>query len=83
MVYKYIDIVGVSTQGITEAVNDAIYEAAKSVKSLRWAEVGRVTVRIEDQKLQAEVKIGFEVKREENKSIHLWKEDGAIRLLNH
>jgi dodecin len=48
MVYKYIDIVGVSTQGITEAVKDAIDEAAKSVKSLRWAEVGRVTVRIED-----------------------------------
>lgn len=69
MVYKYIDIVGVSTQGITEAVNDAIDEAAKSVKSLRWAEVGRVTVRIEDQNVQeyqAEVKIGFEVKRDEN-----------------
>ena len=42
MVYKNIDIVGVSTQGITEAVKDAIDEAAKSVKSLRWAEVGRV-----------------------------------------
>ena len=26
MVYKYIDIVGVSTQDITEAVNDAIDE---------------------------------------------------------
>jgi dodecin len=69
MVYKYIDIVGVSKEGITDAVKDAVYEAAKSVKSLRWAEVGRVTVRIENQNVQeyqAEVKIGFEVKREEN-----------------
>jgi flavin-binding protein dodecin len=69
MVYKYIDIVGVSSEGITEAVNDAVDEAAKSVKSLRWAEVGRVTLRIEDQKIQeyqAEVKIGFEVERGES-----------------
>ena len=69
MVYKYIDIVGVSKRGITEAVKDAVDEAAKSVKSLRWAEEGRVTVRIENQNVQeyqAEVKIGFEVKREEN-----------------
>ena len=60
---------GVSTQGITEAVKDTIDEAAKSIKSLRWAEVGRVSVRIEDQNIQAYqagVKMGFEVKREEN-----------------
>jgi flavin-binding protein dodecin len=69
MVYKYIDIVGVSSEGITEAVNEAVVEAARSVKSLRWAEVGRVTLRIEDQKIreyQAEVKIGFEVQRGES-----------------
>ena len=52
MVYKYIDIVGVSSEGITEAVNDAVVEAAKWVKSFRWAEVGRVTLRIEDQKIE-------------------------------
>ncbi|MGE5660768.1 MAG: dodecin family protein [Ignavibacteriales bacterium] len=64
-----MDIVGVSPEGITEAVNDAVVEAAKSVKSLRWAEVGRITLRIEDQKIQeyqAEVKIGFEVERGES-----------------
>jgi flavin-binding protein dodecin len=49
MVYKYVDIVGVSSEGITEAVRDG---AAKSIKSLRWAEVGKVTLRIEDQKIQ-------------------------------
>jgi dodecin len=66
MVYKYIDIVGTSSDSIAKAMKDAVDEAAKTVKSLRWAELGRVTLRIEDQKIeeyQAEVKIGFEVER--------------------
>lgn len=66
MVYKYIDIVGTSPESIAKAMEDAIVEAAKTVKNIRWAELGRVTLRIEDQKIeeyQAEVKIGFEVQR--------------------
>jgi dodecin len=66
MVYKYIHIVGTSAESIAEAMKDAVDEAAKSVKNLSWAELGRVTLRIEDQKIeeyQAEVKIGFEVER--------------------
>ena len=66
MVYKYIDIVGTSPESIAKAMEDAVNEAAKTVKNIRWAELGRVTLKIEDQKLeeyQAEVKIGFEVQR--------------------
>jgi flavin-binding protein dodecin len=66
MVYKYIDIVGTSPESIAKAMEDAVDEAAKTVKSIRWAELGRVTLKIENQKVeeyQAEVKIGFEVKR--------------------
>ena len=66
MVYKYIDIVGTSPESIAKAMEDAVNEAAKTVKNIRWAELGRVTLRIEDQKVeeyQAEVKIGFEVQR--------------------
>jgi dodecin len=66
MVYKYIDIVGTSPESIAKAMEDAVIEAAKTVKNIRWAELGRVTLKIEDQKIeeyQAEVKIGFEVKR--------------------
>ena len=66
MVYKYIDIVGTSPQSIAEAMKDAVDEAAKTVKNIRWAELGRVTLRVEDQNIQeyqAEVKIGFEVER--------------------
>jgi flavin-binding protein dodecin len=66
MVYKYIDIVGTSPESIAKAMEDAVDEAAKTVKSIRWAELGRVTLKIENQKVeeyQAEVKIGFEVER--------------------
>ena len=66
MVYKYIDIVGTSPESIAKAMEDAVDEAAKTVNSIRWAELGRVTLKIENQKVeeyQAEVKIGFEVKR--------------------
>ena len=66
MVYKYIDIVGTSPDSIAKAMEDAVDEAAKTVKSIRWAELGRVTLRVEKQKIeeyQAEVKIGFEVER--------------------
>jgi len=66
MVYKYIDIVGTSPDSIAKAMEDAVDEAAKTVKSIRWAELGRVTLKVENQKIeeyQAEVKIGFEVER--------------------
>jgi flavin-binding protein dodecin len=66
MVYKYISIVGTSPDSIAKAMEDAVDEAAKTVKSIRWAELRRVTLKIENQKIeeyQAEVKIGFEVKR--------------------
>jgi len=66
MVYKYIDIVGTSNTVITDAINNAIEEASKTVKNIKWGELGRVTFRIEGKKIeyQAEVRIGFEVKRD-------------------
>ena len=69
MVYKYIDIVGTSPNGVDEAVKNAIDEAAITVKNLKWAELGRTTVRIEGQKIQeyqTEVRIGFKIERENN-----------------
>ena len=45
MVYKYIDIVGTSPESIAEAMKDAVNEAAKTVKNLSWAELGRVTLK--------------------------------------
>jgi flavin-binding protein dodecin len=66
MVYKYTDIVGTSDADITGAVNNAFQEASKTVKNIKWGELGRVTFRVEEGKkmeYQAEVRIGFEVVR--------------------
>jgi hypothetical protein len=66
VVYKYTDIVGTSNTDITDAVNNAFKETAKTVKNIEWGELGRVTFRIkEGEKIeyQAEVRIGFKVLR--------------------
>jgi flavin-binding protein dodecin len=66
MVYKYIDIVGTSNTNITDAVNNAFREASRTVKNIKWGEMGRVTFRVEEGEMieyQAEVRIGFEVQR--------------------
>src|SRR5919201_4567595 len=69
MVYKYIDIVGTSNTDISAAVDNAIEEASNTVKNIKWGELGRVTFRVEEGKkieYQAEVRIGFEVIRDNN-----------------
>jgi dodecin len=65
MVYKYIEIVGTSKTDISDAVNNAFKEASRTVKNIKWGELGRVTFRLEGQEMeyQAEVRIGFEVVR--------------------
>ena len=67
MVYKYIDIIGTSNTDISDAASNAIKEAGKTIKNISWGELGRVTFRIEDDKIeyQAKVRIGFKVKRDE------------------
>lgn len=69
MVYKYIDIVGSSKIGIDDGIKNAIEEAAKTVKNLQWAELGRVTVRIENENIeyQTEVRIGFKIERNDDR----------------
>jgi len=70
MVYKYIDIVGTSNTDITDAVNNAFQEASKTVKNIKWGELGRITFRVDDgrkMEYQAEVRIGFEILREDRK----------------
>jgi hypothetical protein len=54
---------------VNDAIKNAIEEAARTIKYLQWAELGRTTVRIEDQKIleyQTEVRIGFKVERSKN-----------------
>lgn len=68
MVYKYINIIGTSPNGIDDAVRDAVSEATKTIHNIEWAELGRVTFKVIDndiKEFQAEVKMGFKIERKD------------------
>ena len=61
-IYKKIELVGSSTIGIEDAVNNAVSRAAKTVRNMRWFEVSEMRGHIADNKIdhwQVTVKIGF------------------------
>lgn len=60
--YKKIEIVGSSKNTIEEAINNALAEAAKSIRHLEWFEVTETRGHIVDGKVghyQVTLKIGF------------------------
>jgi len=66
VVYKIIDIVGTSKKSFSEAAENAVIEAAKTVRKIRRAEVTKFDVKIDNDKLmlyRAELKISFEIER--------------------
>jgi dodecin len=66
VVFKYIDILGESAQGLDGAVQNAIEETARTVKDIRTAEVLRFTVIVSNDKIveyQALMRVAFKVKR--------------------
>ncbi len=61
-VYKRIELTGSSTNGIQEAVENAIERAAESVRNMRWFEVIDTRGHIENGKIshwQVTIKVGF------------------------
>ncbi|UCE74455.1 MAG: dodecin domain-containing protein [Methanomassiliicoccales archaeon] len=63
-VYKIIDVVGVSDNHFSDAAKNAIDEAAKTVRGIKRAEVVKLDVKVEDDKVskyRAEVRISFEI----------------------
>ena len=61
-VYKKIEVVGSSTESIEDAASNAVNEASKSVRNLRWMEVNEIRGHLENDELhhwQVGVKIGF------------------------
>ncbi len=61
-IYKYIEVVGSSTQGTDDAIRNAIAKAAETVHNLDWYEVVESRGHIEDGEIahyQVTVKIGF------------------------
>ncbi len=63
-VYKKIEVVGSSATSITDAIDNAIQTAAKSVDHVGWFEVSEIRGHVEGGKVghyQVTTKIGFRV----------------------
>jgi len=61
-VYKKIEIVGSSPNGVEEAVQNALARAKKTLRNMRWFEVTETRGFVEDGKIahwQVTLKIGF------------------------
>jgi len=63
-VYRVIEIVGSSTQGVDDAIKAAIARASETLHGLRWFELVQTRGHIEDgsvQHFQVTLKVGFAV----------------------
>jgi dodecin len=61
-IYKKIELVGSSPNGVEDAVNNAIGRAGKTIRNMTWCEVAEVRGRLENNKVthwQVTVKVGF------------------------
>lgn len=62
--YKKIELVGTSEKGTDDAIEHAIARASKTIRNMRWIEVGELRGRIEGGRVvqwQATVKVSFDV----------------------
>jgi flavin-binding protein dodecin len=61
-VYKTIELVGSSTRGIDDAIQQAIRRAAKTVRNMRWFQVVETRGTVEDDHVghwQVTLRVGF------------------------
>ena len=61
-IYRVIEIVGTSDKSISDAINNAITRAHKTLRNLRWFEVLRTSGHIDDGKIrhyQVTLSVGF------------------------
>lgn len=66
MVQKVIDVVGTSPGSFAKAAGNAIAEAAKTVRGMRWARVGELEMELDGAKVKsyrATVRIYFDIER--------------------
>jgi dodecin len=62
--YKVIELVGSSTSGIEDAIRNAVAEAGKTLRNLRWFEVIETRGHIEKGEVvhyQVHLKVGFTI----------------------
>lgn len=60
-VYKSVDITGTSPDSITQAINNAVTKASKTLRHVGWFEVENIRGYIEEDTthFQVSLKIGF------------------------
>lgn len=66
MVQKVIDVVGVSPASFAKAAENAVKEAAKTVREMRWARVGEMEMELDGAKVKSyrtTVRIYFNIER--------------------
>jgi dodecin len=66
-IYKTIELVGSSTQGVEDAVQKAVAKASESLRNLRWFQVLETRGHIEGGRVvhwQVTLKIGFTLEDE-------------------
>jgi flavin-binding protein dodecin len=65
-IYKKVELVGTSTSGIEDAIQNAITTAAQTIKHMDWFEVSEMRGHIQDGRVahyQVVVKVGFRLDR--------------------
>jgi flavin-binding protein dodecin len=65
-IHKITELVGTSPVSFTEAVKDAVAEAAKTIRHMEWFEVAEESGRIKDGKVEefrVRLRIGFKIER--------------------
>ena len=65
-VVKIVELIGSSPESWEKAVENAVKEAAKTIKNIRGVHVKRCTAKVEDSKIveyRADVKVAFIVER--------------------
>lgn len=66
MAQKVIEIVGVSKNSFASAAENAVAEASKSVRGMRWARVAELEMALDGKKIaeyRATARIYFDVER--------------------
>ena len=61
-IYKKLELVGSSPDGLEAAVKNAVERASKTIRNMRWFEVTETRGHIEDGKVnhwQVTIKVGF------------------------
>jgi len=66
MSQKVIEIVGISQQSFAKAAENAVAEAAKTVRGLKWARVADLEMELDGKKItqyRATTKIYFDIEK--------------------